>query len=84
MSPEHFLQFANLFPEALVLVSGDGEGFSEGFDALTSANTGLEFLESLAGWDPRGTTLYRNRAEGGASGTVELPVNEAFLEEYRG
>ncbi|WP_394794128.1 PAS domain S-box protein [Armatimonas sp.] len=54
-------------------VCDDGPGFPVGFDPLRSANTGLELIESLGGWDLGGSVAYENRPEGGARVTVRFP-----------
>jgi PAS domain S-box-containing protein len=56
-------------------VSNDGPGFPSGFDSKTSANTGLELIESLIRWDLQGTVTYENRPDGGARVVVTFPLH---------
>jgi PAS domain S-box-containing protein len=57
-----------------VTVCDDGSGFPEGFDAATSANTGLELIESLVKWDLAGHVEFGNQPNGGAQVTVAIPA----------
>lgn len=55
-------------------VCDEGEGFPPGFDPLTSANTGVELVETISRYDLRGEVLYQNRRGGGARVLVTFPV----------
>jgi PAS domain S-box-containing protein len=52
---------------AIVLeVCDHGNGFPEGFDPETAANTGLDLIENIARFDLQGNVAYENRDGGGA------------------
>lgn len=68
------LSFVVIEKQGRLEVWDDGPGFPDGFDPKTSANTGIELVESLARWDLRGDVEYRNRPEGGASVLVKFPL----------
>ncbi len=55
-------------------VCDEGEGFPPGFDPLTSANTGVELVETISRYDLRGEVLYQNRTGGGARVLVTFPL----------
>lgn len=55
-------------------VSDDGPGFTQEFSPLTSANFGLELVESIGRLDLGGKTTYENRPEGGARVRVTFPM----------
>ena len=59
---------------AAIEVEDEGPGFPEGFDPVTSANTGLDLIGSLVRYDLNGTAVYENRAEGGARVRVQFPI----------
>ncbi len=59
---------------ACLQVEDQGCGFSADFHPISSANTGLELIESLARYDLQGTTRYENRPEGGASILIRFPL----------
>lgn len=63
--------------QAALEVRDDGPGFPEGFDAMVAANTGLDLVENIVGWDLRGRISYANRPEGGARITVTFPITAA-------
>jgi PAS domain S-box-containing protein len=59
---------------ATLRVCDDGPGFPPGFDPKTSANTGLELIETIARHDLDGQTTYGNQDHGGACVTLTFPV----------
>jgi two-component sensor histidine kinase len=59
-------------------VSDEGPGFSDGFDPVSSANTGLDLVQQLVRWDLDAEICYANREEGGARITVTMPLQDAF------
>ncbi len=60
---------------AVLEVCDDGPGFPADFSPHTSANTGLELIETLTRKDLAGQTLYANRAEGGARVSIRFPLS---------
>ena len=59
---------------AVLEVSDNGAGFPDGFQAETSANTGLDLVQSLARWDLGGNVRFDNCATGGACITIHFPL----------
>ncbi len=57
--------FAVQDEQAVLEVCDDGPGFPAEFDPITSANTGLELVESLVRTDLVGRACYENRTWGG-------------------
>jgi PAS domain S-box-containing protein len=57
-----------------LIVADQGPGFSEDFNVLRAANTGLDLVESLSKWDLEGSVRYENRPEGGARVIVQFPL----------
>ena len=57
-------------------VCDNGNGFPPDFNPQKEANTGLDLIESLAGWDLGGAIAYENRAKGGARVVVTFPLSE--------
>lgn len=68
------IQFTTEGNMATFAVCDDGPGFPPGFDGKTAANTGLQLVEHIAGWDLQGKISYDNRPEGGARITVTFPI----------
>jgi two-component sensor histidine kinase len=64
-------------------VEDDGAGFAEGFDPAHDANTGLELVESLARWDLRGETCYRNGENGGAVVQILFALTPYFKQRVQ-
>ena len=58
-------------------VRDEGPGYAPGFDASTSANTGLELILSLTQTDLGGVVTFANRPQGGAQVTVAFPLPDA-------
>lgn len=52
----------------------EGDGFPEGFNPLTSANTGVELVETVSRYDLQGEVVYQNRPSGGRV-MVTFPVS---------
>ena len=67
------LRFGVEKEQACLEVCDDGDGFPDGFDALTAAHTGLDLVENLIRWDLGGTVSYTNHSEGGGCVTVTMP-----------
>jgi PAS domain S-box-containing protein len=61
---------------ATLSVSDDGTGFAPDFDPVTSANFGLEFIESVVRLELRGQVAYANNSGGGACITVTFSISE--------
>jgi PAS domain S-box-containing protein len=59
---------------AALSVCDDGPGFPAGFDPRRDANTGLDLVENLCGWDLGGAVEYANHPEGGACVRVDFPL----------
>jgi two-component sensor histidine kinase len=59
---------------AKLVISDEGPGLPDGFQTMQSANTGLDLVESLVGWDLRGQISYGNRPQGGAQVSVSFPL----------
>ena len=59
---------------ATLTVDDNGGGLPAGFDPRTSANTGLQLVESYTRFDLGGKVEYRNRPEGGARVRITFPV----------
>jgi PAS domain S-box-containing protein len=59
---------------AALEVSDEGPGLTKEFNPKTTAHTGIELIENIAGWDLGGETIYENRPEGGARITVRFPI----------
>ncbi len=55
-------------------VTDNGTGFPENFKPETSANTGLQLIESLGRWDLKGEISYQNAPSGGAQVTLRFPL----------
>lgn len=60
--------------KAVLKVSDNGKGFPDNFQLETSANTGLDLVQSLAKWDLAGHVRFFNCDTGGACITVEFPL----------
>jgi two-component sensor histidine kinase len=67
---------------AVLEVCDNGTGFPDEFDAMTSANTGLELIQTLAELDLQGKARFENRLGGGARVVIEFPIPN--LERTRG
>ena len=52
----------------------EGPGFPAEFNPKTSANTGVELVETISRYDLRGEVAYQNRPEGGAQVVVIFPL----------
>ena len=59
---------------ATLEVRDDGPGFPEGFDPTEAANTGIELVENVVGWDLNGKTSYSTHPTGGAIISVTFPI----------
>ena len=60
--------------QGVLTVHDTGNGFAADFDPQTSANTGLELVQTLARNDLNGSIAFANRPEGGACVSVILPI----------
>ena len=60
--------------QAVLMVSDDGAGFPEGFNALQAANTGLELVMSLVRSDLKGKIRFTTRPQGGGQVTVTFAL----------
>lgn len=69
-----FLTFTVAGDRGRLQIEDEGPGFPPDFDPVTSQNTGMELITSLAQWDLAGSVVYGNRPEGGACVTVEFPL----------
>jgi PAS domain S-box-containing protein len=54
----------------------EGEGFPPGFDPLTSANTGVELVQTISKFDLHGEVTFQNRPGRGAQVTVTFPLEQ--------
>jgi PAS domain S-box-containing protein len=52
----------------------EGEGFPPDFDPHTSANTGVELVETISRYDLQGEITYENREQGGARVIILFPL----------
>jgi PAS domain S-box-containing protein len=59
---------------AVFEVWDEGEGFPIGFDPASSANTGLELVETIGRHDLRGEISYSNRSFGRSGVVVDFPL----------
>ena len=62
---------------AVLKICDDGDGFPDGFDPRTAANTGLQLIESAARWDLGGDVKYDNHGLGGGRVVVTFPIAAA-------
>ena len=60
--------------DVTLTISDNGEGFPAEFDPRTSAHFGLEFVESIARMELRGTVTYANNPDAGACVTIAFPL----------
>ncbi len=58
----------------VLAVVDDGPGFPPDFDPTTTANTGMELVETISRFDLRGDIAFLNRPGGGASVRVTFPI----------
>ena len=70
------LHLAVVEKDVTLEVRDDGPGFPLPFSPLTSANFGLELVESVGRLDLGGRTTYENRPEGGACVRITFPLPE--------
>ena len=61
---------------ATLVVTDDGLGFCEGFDSISSVNTGLDLVTQLTRWDLGGEISYCNHADSGARITITIPLSD--------
>jgi two-component sensor histidine kinase len=61
---------------AMLRVLDDGPGFPEGFDPVSSSNTGLDLVQQLTRWDLAAELRMGNRQEGGACVEVVIPLRD--------
>ena len=61
-------------PVALIQICDDGDGFPDGFNPATHANTGIDLISHTAAHDLNGSLFCDNPAEGGARVTVTFPL----------
>jgi len=61
--------------EAVLTVRDHGTGFPIGFVPAMYDDTGIELVQSLAGWTLRGRVRYENAPDGGACVTVTFNPN---------
>ncbi len=60
---------------ALLEVSDDGDGLSDGFDPESEASTGMALIGNLVSWDLQGAISYENRTDcRGTRVTVRFPL----------
>lgn len=67
----HFYSEDNL---CRLVVEDSGEGFPDGFNPHTDANTGLELVENLTGIDLLGKSSYENAVTGGGRVVISFPT----------
>ena len=66
--------------EAVLMVTDDGAGFPEAFDATQKANTGLHLVQHLAAWDLSGSVVFgRQSAAGGGVVEVRFPLPKRVM-----
>jgi two-component sensor histidine kinase len=59
---------------ARLIVADYGPGFPPGFDPERDANTGLELVQQIAGWDLQGSVQFTNRTSGGGRVVIDIPL----------
>jgi len=64
---------------ATLRVYDGGPGFSEGFDPLQAANTGLEIVHDLCQWDLGGNVRFSTRETGGGCVTITMSLPEQTM-----
>ena len=68
------VQFTVSAGQAILEVCDDGPGFPPNFDPRKLTTTGIGLVENLTRWDLDGKICYENRAEGGASVRIIMPL----------
>lgn len=61
--------------DAWLVVRDEGAGFPVDFDPASASHTGLELIRHLSRWDLCGEASFTNHPDGGACGSLRIPMS---------